>query len=204
MPRTAGAPRALAREVPDGRSYLDWSVRRFSFHSMQRSQKLLVIPERWKDAIEQRSRWTVKYDANGRNHFGGWNACPLGISPIFRTASPIYRMEGRPKARREKTVEWFKLHSHTPAGIVNRPGPGRADKAMCRDQVTNDVNTQKHGNNRDQLQNAFHILVERPQSGIAACFRHGSCPRSGISRSHAESPEGTAICWTGLFGFIHW
>jgi len=65
------------------------------------------------------------------------------------------------------------------------------------------------------------ILGERPQSGITACFWHGSCPRAeawrdrqtilsfaphlptGISRSHAESPEGTAICWTGMLGLFY-
>ena len=40
-----------------------------------------------------------------------------------------------------------------------------------------------------------HIVCERPASPIPARFRHSSCPRSGISRRHAESPEGTGIRW---------
>ena len=40
---------------------------------------------------------------------------------------------------------------------------------------------------------SHYYLCERPASPIPACFRHSSCPRSGISRRHAESPEGTGI-----------
>ena len=49
----------------------------------------------------------------------------------------------------------------------------------------------------------FHNFTERPQGPIPACFWHGSCPRSGISRSNPRSPAGTGIRSTGpLGGFV--
>jgi len=70
----------------------------------------------------------------------------------------------------------------------------------------------------NQLETYF--FAERPQSGITACFWHGFCPRAEawrdretilsfaphlptrISRSHARSPEGTVICWTGSLALL--
>lgn len=44
MPRTAGAPRALAREVPDGRGYLDRSVRILVSFSLGVELRFLLLP----------------------------------------------------------------------------------------------------------------------------------------------------------------
>ena len=65
-----------------------------------------------------------------------------------------------------------------------------------------------NGQNADWRQGVRGYVPLRPkplsphQCPIPACFRHSSCPRSGISRRHAESPEGTVIRSTGLLGLF--
>jgi hypothetical protein len=44
VPRTAGAPRALAREVPDGRGCLDWSVRFIVHFSLGVELRVFLLP----------------------------------------------------------------------------------------------------------------------------------------------------------------